>query len=442
MANSKANSTVPGSSNIKELKHRIFLTIVILVIYRFGTYIPLPGINPNIFNQINSQGGSGILGMLNMFSGGALGRMTIFSLNVMPYITASIIMQLMGTASKQLAELKKEGEEGRKRINQYTRYLTVILAIFQGYGISSGIYNLSLNSGAPVLYSAFLFKVSNVVTLTASTLFLMWLGEQITSRGIGNGVSLIIFAGIVAELPSALISTLELGRTGALSTLFILAIVLLILALLVLIIFMERSFRKIIIQYPKVNTGYSAHNAKSSHIPLKINTSGVIPPIFASSLLLFPITMVSFNNDVDPSAMASFISTNFTHGKPLFMIAFTALIMFFSFFYTAVVFNTEETANYLKKANGFIPGIRPGQQTAEYLDNVLTRITLLGAMYLSFVCLVPEIIISKYSLPFYFGGTSLLIVVNVAIDTVSQVQVHLLSNKYDNLVQRTRIRIR
>ena len=427
---------------ISDLRQRIVFTIIILVVYRVGTYLPLPGIDPAIFRQISEQNQSGLLGMLNMFSGGALGRMTIFALNVMPYITSSIIMQLLSTTSPSLNEIKKSGEEGRKKIAQYTRYLTILLALFQGYGIAVGLENLSAEAGAAVLYSGSFFRLTTVVTLVGSTMFLLWLGEQVTARGIGNGISLIIFAGIVAELPSALIGTIELGKTGVYSLFFILFIALLVVVLIAVIVFFERSFRNVVIQYPKRNLGVRMSNVEGSYLPLKINTAGVIPPIFASALLLFPITIISFGNTTNPTAFSSFVSTNLAHGKLLFVLLYGAFIAFFSFFYTAIVFNSQETADYLKKAGGFIPGTRPGIQTANYLDSVLTRITVLGATYLVVICIIPEIIIAKYSLPFYLGGTSLLIVVNVAMDTVSQVQSYLLSNKYQNVIKKNRIRIR
>jgi preprotein translocase subunit SecY len=424
----------------KELRQRIIFTILALVVYRFGTYIPLPGINPIVLKQISSQNQGGILGMLNMFSGGALGRMTIFALNVMPYITASIIMQLMTTTSKNLEELKKSGATGRRKINQYTKYLTVILALVQGFGISVGLENMSSSAGSAVLYSGMFFRITTVITLTGSTIFLIWLGDQITDRGLGNGVSLIIFAGIVAELPGAFISTFELGRTGALSTVLILSVILLVIGLIATIIFMERSMRKLIIQYPQRKAGQYA--SESSHLPLKLNTAGVIPPIFASSILLFPMTILSFGEVGQGSEIIAFISRNLAHGKPLFMLLYASLIIFFGFFYTAVVFNTKETADYLKKFGGYIPGIRPGDATAKYLDNVLTRLTLIGTGYLALICIIPEFIIAKYSLPFYLGGTSLLIVVNVAIDTLSQAQTHLISNRYDSIRKKSKIKSR
>lgn len=441
MSKVKAN-TSKGADKLQDLKRRIIFTLMILVVYRIGTYLPIPGIDPAVFRQISSQNESGLLGMLNVFSGGALGRMTIFALGVMPYITSSIIMQLLSSTTPSLSELKKSGEDGRKKIAQYTRYLTVCLALFQGYGISVGLENLSIDAGAAVLYSGAFFRLTTVVTLVGSTMFLLWLGDQITGRGIGNGISLLIFAGIVAELPSALISTIELGKTGVYSTFFILLIVLLVVSLIAIIVFFERSFRNVMVQYPKRNLGTKMASVDGSNLPLKLNTAGVIPPIFASALLLFPITIISFGNTTNPTSFSSFISANLAHGKLLFVILYSSLIVFFSFFYTAVVFNSKETADHLKKAGGFVPGVRPGEQTANHLDYVLARITVLGAAYLTFICIIPEIIIAKYSLPFYLGGTSLLIVVNVAMDTVSQVQSYVISSRYDNVIKKNRIRIR
>lgn len=433
-------STVPHIS--KELKDRIVFTVLSLVVYRLGTYLPLPGIDAGVLKEFTSNNQSGILGMLNMFSGGALGRMTIFALNVIPFITASIIFQLLTTASERLSEIKKSGEQGRVRINQYTRYLAVIICVFQSYGIASSLENISYASGDLVTFPGLVFRATTVFSIVASTLFLVWLGDQITARGIGNGISLIIFAGIVAELPSALVSTIQLGRTGSISTLFILFIMVLVVGLIVMIIFFERSFRKISVRYPKQNTGMQYHNPESSHLPLKLNTAGVIPPIFASSILLFPITLISFGDSTKFGVIENFVLNHLAHGKPLYILFYGALIMFFCFFYTAVVFNTKETADHLKKAGGFVPGVRPGEQTAVFLDNILGKITLIGCLYLLFVCVVPEIILAKYSLPFYLGGTSLLIVVNVSVDTLSQIQTHMISGQYQGKPRKNRVRIR
>jgi preprotein translocase subunit SecY len=435
-----SSNLVDNKDSLSQLKNKILFTIFALIIYRVGTYLPLPGINPDVFKQISQQNQSGVLGMLNMFSGGALGRMTIFALNVIPFITASIIMQLVSAASPQLNELKKSGEEGRKKFTQITRYFTVILCLFQSYGISVGLESMSINAGAAVIYPGLFFRLTTVFALTGSVFFLIWLGDQITNRGVGNGISLIIFAGIVAELPSAFISTFELGRTGVYSTIFILFVVVAVVAMIFVIVFFERSFRKVVIQYPNRNYQVRGMNNDSSYLPLKLNTAGVIPPIFASSLLLFPTTIVSFSGDAS-SGFASFVSQYLMHGKPLFILLYSSLIIFFCFFYTALVFNSKDTSNHLKKAGGFIPGVRPGEKTATYLDSLLARITMIGAIYMVFVCIIPEIVIAKYSIPFYLGGTSLLIVVNVAIDTLSNVQTHLLSSRY-NKMKKNKIRVR
>jgi preprotein translocase subunit SecY len=426
-------------SKATELKKRLWFTLGALIVYRLGTYIPIPGIDPNILADMFSQQQGGILGMFDMFSGGALGRMTIFALNIMPYISASIIMQLMTAVSPTLEALKKEGEAGRKKINQYTRYGTVILAAFQAFGIAVGLEGMSGPSGGAVLDPGLFFRISTVISLTGGTMFLMWLGEQITARGVGNGTSLIIFAGIVANLPHALAATFELARTGALSSAFV--IILLIMAVLTItaMVFVERAQRRIIVQYPKRQVGNKMFGGESSHMPLKINTSGVIPPIFASSLLLLPLTVASFSAGQGPEWLGE-ITALVAHGRPLYIALYVALIVFFAFFYTAVVFNPVETADNLKKYGGFVPGIRPGKSTADYLDYVLTRLTVIGAAYLSIVCVLPEILISQYSVPFYFGGTSLLIVVSVTMDTVAQIHSHLLAHQYEGLIKKTKLR--
>jgi len=422
-----------------ELKKRIWFTLGALIVYRLGSYIPIPGIDPAILAELFNQQRGGILGMFDMFSGGALGRMTIFALNIMPYISAAIIIQLMSAVSPTLEALKKEGEVGRKKLNQYTRYLTVLLAMFQSYGIAVGLEAMRGSMGSAVIEPGLFFRLTTVITLTGGTIFLMWLGEQITARGIGNGTSLIIFAGIVANLPSALAATLELGRTGALSTFFI--ILLLIGSILVItgIVFMERAQRRIIVQYPKRQVGNKMFGGEASHLPLKINTAGVIPPIFASSLLLLPLTFANFTT-ADSTGWLAEITARLAHGQPLYMILYVLLIVFFSFFYTAVVFNPAETADNLRKYGGFIPGIRPGKNTADYLDYVLTRLTAVGAIYLSVVCILPEWLISYYSVPFYFGGTSLLIVVSVTMDTVAQIHSHLLAHQYEGLIKKAKLR--
>jgi preprotein translocase subunit SecY len=434
-----ANINLGAFSKATELKKRLWFTLGALIVYRIGTYVPLPGIDPNALAEVFRQQQGGILGMFNLFSGGALGRMTIFALNIMPYISASIIIQLMTTISPQLEKLKKEGEQGREKINQYTRLGTVFLTALQGYGIAVGLEGMSGGAGGVVLDPGYFFRFVTVVSLVGGTMFLMWLGEQITARGVGNGISLIIFAGIVAELPGALVGTLELGRTGALSTFFILFLLVMVVAVIAFIVFMERAQRRLLVQYPKRQVGARMFGGESTHLPLKLNTAGVIPPIFASSLLLLPITVASFSSQAGPEWLGT-VTALLGHGQPLYLILYIAFIMFFCFFYTAIVFNPADTADNLKKYGGFIPGIRPGQRTAEYLDYVLTRITVIGAAYLSLVCLIPEILISRYSVPFYFGGTSLLIVVSVTMDTVAQVQSHLLAHQYEGLIKKAKLR--
>jgi preprotein translocase subunit SecY len=423
-----------------ELKSRIWFTLGALVIYRLGTYIPIPGIDPAILQDLFSRNAGGILGMFDMFSGGALGRMTIFALNIMPYISASIIIQLLTAVSPTLEALKKEGESGRKKLNQYTRYGTVLLAAVQAYGISVGLEGMRAGVQSAVLDPGIFFRLVTMATLTSGTVFLMWLGEQITARGIGNGISLIIMSGIVANLPHALASTLELGRTGAISTVFIIAFLVASVGVVGFIVFMERAQRRILVQYPKRQVGNKMFGGDASHLPLKINTSGVIPPIFASSLLLLPATVANFEASGQSFGWLSEITAYIAHGRPLYMVLYVALICFFCFFYTAIVFNPTETADNLRKYGGFIPGIRPGKNTADYLDYVLTRLTVVGAAYLSAVCILPEILISQYSVPFYFGGTSLLIVVSVTMDTVAQIHSHLLAHQYEGLIKKARLR--
>ncbi len=430
-----ANLNFSALGKAEELKKRIWFTLGALLVYRLGTYIPLPGIDPTVWEQVFRSQSGGILGMFNMFAGGGIHRMAIFALNIMPYISASIILQLLTSVSPQLEALKKEGEAGRKTINQYTRYLTVVLAAFQSYAIAMGLQS----AGNVVSEPGMFFLISTTITLTGGTMFLMWLGEQITSRGIGNGISLIIFAGIVAELPSAIASMLELGRQGALSTALILVVILMSIVVIAFIVFVERAQRRLLIQYPKRQVGNKMFEGQSSHLPLKLNTSGVIPPIFASSLLLLPATIGSFNAGTGPEWL-QWLTTQLGHGRPLFLITYVALIVFFAFFYTAIVFNPTETADNLKKHGGFIPGIRPGERTADYIDFVLSRITVVGAIYLAIVCLIPEILISYAAVPFYFGGTSLLIVVSVTMDTVAQVQGHLLAHQYEGLIKKSKLR--
>jgi preprotein translocase subunit SecY len=422
-----------------ELKKRIWFTLGALVVYRLGTYIPLPGIDPAILKEIFSQQAGGILGMFDMFAGGAFGRMTIFALNIMPYISAMIIMQLLTAISPYFEQLKKEGEPGRKKMNQYTRYGTVFLAALQAYGISAGLEGMNGSAGPAVLDPGVFFRATTVITLVGGTIFLMWLGEQVTARGVGNGISLIIFAGIVANLPSSLASTLELGRTGALSALFIVFLLILAVAVITFIVFMERAQRRVLVQYPKRQVGNKMFGGDASHIPLKINTSGVIPPIFASSLLLLPITVAGFSAGQGPEWVNT-ITALLGRGQPLYLLIYASLIVFFAFFYTAVVFNPVETADNLKKHGGFVPGIRPGKNTADHLDYILTRLTVVGAMYLTVVSIMPEILISQYAVPFYFGGTSLLIVVSVTMDTVAQIQSHLLAHQYEGLIKKSKLR--
>lgn len=425
-----------------ELKQRILFVLGALLVYRLGTYIPVPGIDPAVWNDIFSQTtkGGGILNMFNMFSGGALSRMTIFSLNIMPYISASIIMQLATAMSPKLEELKKEGEVGRMKINQYTRYLTVLLATVQGYGLAVGLESMSgANGASAVIDPGLFFRISTVVTIVGGTVFLMWLGEQITSRGVGNGISLIIFAGIVAELPRAIATTLELSSTGAMSGAMLLLLTVMVIAVIGLIVLVERAQRRVVVQYPKRQVGNQMTAGQTNHIPLKLNTAGVIPPIFASSLLLLPLTVVNFAGAGGNDFWAE-ISRHLSNGQPVYMALYGLLIAFFCFFYTAIVFNPEENAEMLRKYGGFIPGIRPGKNTADYLDFVLTRISVVGALYLVFICLLPEFLIAKYSMPFYFGGTSLLIVVSVTMDTVAQIHSHLIAHQYEGLVKRTKLR--
>ena len=431
-----ANVNFSAIGKNEELKKRIWFTLGALIIYRLGTYIPLPGIDPVAFEQNFTRQNQGVLELFNMFAGGAVQRMAIFALNIMPYISASIIIQLLTSVIPTLEALKKEGEGGRKVINQYTRYLTVFLAAFQAYGIAIGLEG----QGGTVSDPGWFFRISTVLTLMGGTMFLMWLGEQITARGIGNGSSLIIFAGIVAAFPSAIISTLELGRQGAISTGLILAVIVMSLFVIAFIVFMERAQRRLLITYPKRQVGNRVYEGQTSFLPLKLNTSGVIPPIFASSLLLLPTTIANFSQAQGGTGWLATITTYFAHGRPLYMVAYVGLIVFFAFFYTAIVFNPTETADNLKKHGGFLPGIRPGERTAQHIDQVLMRITVIGAAYLSIICLLPEMLISYAALPFYFGGTSLLIVVSVTMDTVAQVHGHLQAQQYEGLVKKAKLR--
>ena len=419
-------------SKSHDLRNRILFTILILSIYRLGTYIPLPGIDAQSLQQLMQTSQKGLLGMFNIFSGGAISRMAIFALGIMPYISSSIIVQLLTGTSDYFKNLKSQGEVGRKKINQYTRYGTVLLAAVQGYGVSVGLES----SSNVVIDPGTFFKVSTAISLIAGTMFLMWLGEQITQRGIGNGISLIIFSGIVAEIPRALATTFELGRTGALSASTILIIFVLLVVTIAFIVFIERAVRKILINYPKRQMGTKIYGGESSHLPLKINTAGVIPAIFASALLLLPITFSNFG--MSEVGLLSDISSLFSQGKPLYMALYASGIIFFAFFYTSIVFNPKETAENLRKQGGYVPGIRPGERTAAYIEDVLTKLTTLGALYLTLVCLMPEFLISKYPIPFYLGGTSVLIVVVVAMDTVSQVQTRMMSQQYETLIKKTK----
>ena len=434
-----SNMNFGAFSKATELKKRIWFTLGALIVYRLGTFVPIPGIDPTILQDMFNQTGGGILGMFDMFAGGALSRMTIFALNIMPYISASIIMQLMTAVSPTLEAMKKEGETGRKKINQYTRYLTVLICILQAYGIAVGLEGMTSGGAVAVDNPGWFFRMTVVITLTGGTIFLMWLGEQITARGVGNGISLIIFTGIVAQLPTALAATLDLGRTGALSTAIIIGLLVMAVVVIFCIVFVERAQRRILIQYPKRQRGNKMSGGDTSHLPLKVNTAGVIPPIFASSILLLPITIIQFSAGSGPEWMST-VAAYMGHGQPLYLAMYLGMIVFFAFFYTAVVFNPAETADNLKKYGGFIPGIRPGKNTANYLDWVLTRLTVVGAGYLAIVCLIPEILISRWSVPFYFGGTSLLIVVTVTMDTVTQVQSHLLAHQYEGLIKKLKLR--
>ncbi len=420
-----------SSSSQNDLRNRIFFTIFILSIYRLGTFVPLPGIDPTQLQTLMEGNQKGLLGMFNVFAGGAISRMAIFALGIMPYISSSIIVQLLTGVSDYFKNLKSQGEKGRQKITQITRYGTVLLATVQGYGLSVGLEssaNLVINPGI-------FFKISTVTTIVAGTMFLMWLGEQITQRGIGNGISLIIFSGIVAEIPRALATTFELGRTGALSTLVIISIFIILIITIMFIVFMERALRKIPINYPKRQVGNKVYGGDSSHLPLKINSAGVIPAIFASALLLLPITFSNFNISENETFLN--IASFFSQGQPLYMLLYASGIIFFTFFYTSITFNPNETAENLRKYGGFIPGIRPGESTAIYIENILTKLTTIGALYLTLVCLMPEFLIANYPIPFYLGGTSILIVVVVAIDTVTQIQTRLMSSQYEQLIKKT-----
>ncbi|MCK4946662.1 MAG: preprotein translocase subunit SecY [Alphaproteobacteria bacterium] len=435
-----ANLNFGAFAKAEELKKRLWFTLGALIIFRLGTFIPLPGIDPQVWQEIFDQKSGGVLDMFNMFSGGALERMSILALNIMPYISASIIMQLLTSMHPQLEAMKKDGESGRKKINQYTRYLTIVLAALQAYGLAVGLENMQSGIASAVINPGMFFRVSTVITIVGGTIFLMWLGEQITGRGVGNGISLIIFSGIVAGIPSAVIQTLSLGREGSISTVVIIGMIIMVVGVIAFIVFMERAQRRVVVQYPKRMVGNRMSGGDVSHMPLKMNTSGVIPPIFASSLLLLPMTVVGFSGGGQGNEFMDSVARYLQHGQPAYMLLYGGLIAFFAFFYTAIVFNPDDTAENLRKYGGFVPGIRPGKATADYLDYVLTRITVVGAVYLVFVCLLPEILISKFALPFYFGGTSLLITVSVMMDTVAQIHSHLIAHQYEGLIKKSKLR--
>jgi len=434
-----SNLNFSAFAKAEDLKRRLWFTLGALIVYRLGTFIPMPGINPAAFAETFKSQAGGILGMFNMFSGGALERLAIFALNIMPYISASIIMQLMTSISPKLEALKKEGEAGRKQINQYTRYLTVILAALQAYGIAVGLEGSQNTAGSVVLDPGMFFRATTVITLVGGTVFLMWLGEQVTQRGVGNGTSLIIFAGIVAGLPGAVVQLFELSRTGSISPAILVFFIVLALAVVAAIVFFEQAQRRLLVQYPKRQVGNKMFQGEASHLPLKLNPSGVIPPIFASSLLLLPITVAQFTAGQGPDWLNTAVAM-LGSGQPLHLAIYAAMIIFFTFFYTAVVINPKETADNLRKYGGFLPGIRPGEKTAEYIDYVMTRITVVGALYLAAVCVLPELLTSYAGIPLYFGGTSLLIAVSVTMDTVSQVQSHLIAQQYEGLIKKAKLR--
>ena len=430
-----ANLSWGALGKATDLRQRIFFTIGLLIVYRLGTYIPVPGIDGQALREFMQEAGQGLGGMLNLFTGGAISRMGIFALGIMPYISASIIVQLLGTMYEPWKNLRKEGEQGRKKLNQYTRYGTVALALFQGYGIG-----VSLQAGGLAHTPGAFFIASCVITLVGGTMFLMWLGEQITARGIGNGISLIIFVGIVAEIPAALAQFFAQGRSGALSTPVILGVIVMVIAVITFVVFMERALRKINIQYPRRQVGMKVYDAGSSHLPIKVNPAGVIPAIFASSILLLPTTVSTFAGGSTNPVM-SWLAANLGYGQPLHLLFLAAMIVFFSYFYTLnVSFKVDEVADNLKNQNGFVPGIRPGKKTEEYLEYVVNRVLVLGSGYLALVCLLPEVLISRVGIPFYFGGTSVLIVVSVTMDTIQQIQSHLLAHQYEGLIEKSQLR--
>ncbi|MDP5220144.1 preprotein translocase subunit SecY [Ruegeria sp. 2205SS24-7] len=431
-----ANTSWSALGKATDLRNRILFTLGLLIVYRLGTFIPVPGIDGAALQQFMEQAGQGIGGMVSMFTGGALGRMGIFALGIMPYISASIIVQLLTAMVPSLEQLKKEGEQGRKKINQYTRYGTVALATVQAYGLA-----VSLEAGDLATEPGLYFRLATMITLVGGTMFLMWLGEQITARGIGNGISLIIFVGIIAEVPAALAQFLASGRSGALSPAVIIAVILMVIVTITFVVFMERALRKIHIQYPRRQVGMKVYDGGSSHLPVKVNPSGVIPAIFASSLLLLPVTISTFSSGAASGPVMSWLLANFGPGQPLYLLFFASMIIFFAYFYTFnVAFKPDDVADNLKKQNGFIPGIRPGKKTSEYLEYVVNRVLVLGSGYLALVCLLPEVLRGQFAIPFYFGGTSVLIIVSVTMDTIQQVQSHLLAHQYEGLIEKSQLR--
>ncbi len=431
---------VSDIGRLRELRQRLLFVLGALLVFRLGSFIPIPGIDPHVLAQLAEQQKGTILDMFNMFSGGALKRLSLFALGVMPYISASIIIQLLGFTVPALEQLKKEGEAGRRKITQYTRYGTVALAGLQSFGIAVGLLGQSMGGHPLVITSAPTFVVTAVVTLVTGTLFLMWLGEQITERGIGNGISLIIFAGIIAGLPRAIGGTLELARTGEMNVLTVLFLLALALAVTAFVVFVERGQRRITVNYARRQQGRRVYAAQSTHLPLKLNMAGVIPPIFASSIILFPATLGSWFGNTKGMSWLKDLAATLSPGQPLYVLVYALAIVFFCFFYTALAFNSKETAENLKKSGAFIPGIRPGEQTARYIDGVITRLTLAGALYVTAVCLMPEFLILYWNVPFYFGGTSLLIIVVVVMDFMAQVQAHLMSHQYEGLMKKTNLK--
>ena len=440
----KSNSAIPGGlaglGQLKELRQRLFFVLVALFVYRVATHIPVPGINPVALAELFNQQRGTILDMFNMFSGGALSRFSVVALGIMPYISASIIMQLLSVVDPKLKQLKKEGETGRKKITQYTRYGTVILATFQAFGVAIALEGQQAIGQAVVMDPGIGFRVVAITTLVTGTMFLMWLGEQITERGVGNGISMIIFAGIVAGLPSAIGGTLELSRTGEMHLLAVFGLFALAIAVTGFVVFVERGQRRITVNYAKRQVGRKMYGGQASHLPLKLNMAGVIPPIFASSLILFPATIAGWFGQSEGMGWLQDFATTLSPGQPIYVLCYAAGIIFFCFFYTAMVFDPRETADNLKKSGAFIPGMRPGEQTANYLDKVLTKLTLAGAVYITSVCLLPEFLIVKFNVPFYFGGTSLLIIVVVVMDFMSQIQAHLMSHQYEGLMKKANLK--